>query len=153
MSQLYEPAHAAYCQVRQDHFQAVRRRAQWNAELLRVWEKIRIVDPGPAPEGPVTSGMPIHMRVAVDLAGLRPEDVRVEAVMGRIGPNGKIEEAEVVLLPVVEQRDSVFIFARDVQPQQTGRLGYTLRVAPNHHDDPLTRPCNALLKWAGNPES
>ncbi|MCS6954186.1 MAG: alpha-glucan family phosphorylase [Bryobacterales bacterium] len=150
MSQLYGPAHAAYSEIRRDNFALVRRRAQWNAKVLKAWDKIRIVDPGPAPEGAVTSGMPIRLRVAVDLAGLRPDDVRVEAVLGRIGPSGKLESAEVVLLPPVEQRDSVFIFARDVQPQQTGRLGYTVRVAPNHFDDPLTRPCNPLLKWASD---
>jgi glycogen phosphorylase len=32
---------------------------------------------------------------------------------------------------------------------QTGRLGYTLRIWPNHCDDPLARPCYAQLKWAG----
>jgi starch phosphorylase len=32
-------------------------------------------------------------------------------------------------------------------PQQTGRMGYALRISPNHYGDPLTRPCSAMLKW------
>jgi starch phosphorylase len=85
--------------------------------------------------------------VAIDLAGLTPGDVRVEAVIGRVGPSGRLEDTEVMALPAVEQRESVYVFASQILPQQTGRLGYTLRIAPNHYDDPLTRPCHPLLKW------
>jgi starch phosphorylase len=53
-----------------------------------------------------------------------------------------------MVLPAVEQRDSVYVFAKQILPQRTGRIGYTVRVAPNHFDDPLTRPCHSLLKWA-----
>jgi starch phosphorylase len=48
----------------------------------------------------------------------------------------------------VEQQGSVAIFARDIVPERTGRLGYALRVSPNHFDDPITRPCTGLLKWS-----
>jgi glycogen phosphorylase len=51
------------------------------------------------------------------------------------------------VLPVVEKNGSVAVFEKEVVPQQTGRLGYALRVSPNHYDDPLTRPCTSLLKW------
>ena len=50
-------------------------------------------------------------------------------------------------LPAVEQRGSAFVFQRDIVPHQTGRLGYALRISPNHDDNPLTRPCNSLIKW------
>ena len=50
-------------------------------------------------------------------------------------------------LPAVEQHGSVYVFAKEFVPLQTGRLGYSLRVSPNHYHDPLTRPCNSLLKW------
>ncbi len=32
---------------------------------------------------------------------------------------------------------------------QRAGSGIRVRVSPNHFDDPLNRPCNALLKWAG----
>ena len=90
------------------------------------------------------------MRANVDLAGLTPEDVRVEAIVGRVGAHGELEGTEVLTLsPVGDRQGSVFMFGRDFAPVSTGRLGYALRVSPNHSDDPLNRPCNALLKWAG----
>ena len=39
-------------------------------------------------------------------------------------------------------------FGKDIVPDRTGRVGYALRVSPNHFDDPLTRPCTSLLKWS-----
>jgi starch phosphorylase len=147
VTQLYDPAHTTYTDVSRNGFQKARERTQWNAEVTKVWDQVGFVDLGPFPEVAVVSGRPIPVRVTVDLAGLRPGDVRVEAVVGRVGPSGRLEETEVMLLPPVDQRDSVFTFAREILPQQTGRLGYTLRIAPNHSEDPLTRPCNPLLKW------
>ncbi|MGC9973721.1 MAG: hypothetical protein ABSE56_24385, partial [Bryobacteraceae bacterium] len=79
------------------------------------------------------------------------EDVRVEVVVGRIGVNGQLEDTEVMLLPAVEQRGQVVVFEKEIVPQQTGRMGYALRISPNHYGDPLTRPCSALLKWGTNP--
>jgi glycogen phosphorylase len=59
-----------------------------------------------------------------------------------------LKETEVLTLAPLEQHGSVFVFGRDFAPLMTGRLGYSVRVSPNHCDDPLNRPCNALLKWA-----
>ena len=103
--------------------------------------------PVPTPAGPVTSGVTVPVRAAVDLAGLDPEDVRVEVVIGRVGASGGLEDTEVMVLPAVEKNGSVAVFAKEIVPQQTGRLGYALRISPNHYDDPLTRPCTSLLKW------
>jgi starch phosphorylase len=99
----------------------------------------------------VLSGTPIPVEAVLDLAGLTPRDVRVEAVFGRIGANDQLEDTEVMTLPAVEQRGSSYVFAAQFLPQQTGRLGYSLRVCPNHYDDPLTRPCDALIKWSTGP--
>jgi len=147
-SQLYAPAHAAWVETRRGGFERIRKRIQWNAGIERVWDRVKIVETTHGPDGKVTSGQPFEVRVAVELAGLSPNDVRVEAVVGRVGPGGSLEQAEVLVLPALEQTDSTCVFAREILPQQTGRIGYAVRVAPNHFDDPLTRPCHSLLKWA-----
>ncbi len=42
------------------------------------------------------------------------------------------------------------VFANEFTVQQTGRVGYSVRISPNHFDQPRTRPCNALLKWVSD---
>jgi len=90
----------------------------------------------------------VVVRAAIDLGGLAPDDVRAELVVGRVNSNGHLEETEIIVLPFVEQQGTTSLFAKDIVPERTGRLGYALRVSPNHFDDPLTRPCNSLLKWS-----
>jgi starch phosphorylase len=79
---------------------------------------------------------------------LSPQDVRVEAVVGRVGAQGGLEDTQVLTLAPLEQHGTVFMFGRDFAPFTTGRLGFSLRVSPNHYDDPLNRPCNSPMKWA-----
>ena len=122
-------------------------RARWNAKVREVWDRVSFVPLAGDAIGPVSSGKSISVSAAVEMAGLAPEDVRVEAVMGRIGTTGCLEETEVLMLPPVEQRGSVTVFAKEVTPRHTGRLGYAVRVSPNHYEDPLTRPVTSLIKW------
>ncbi|HZT32994.1 MAG TPA: alpha-glucan family phosphorylase [Bryobacteraceae bacterium] len=146
--EMYQPAHAACLRMRADGYAATRELAAWNAKVRQAWDGVRFVEAGAVPSGPITSGRPIPIRAAVELAGLKPEDVRVEVVLGRVGVDGSLEETEVLVLPPAEQKGSVAVFAKEIRPERTGRLGYALRVSPNHCEDPLARPCTNLLKWS-----
>ncbi len=145
--ELYDPAHCAWADVQRDGFVKARQKAQWNSQIRKVWDQVQFAELGTPPSGPVLSGKPVPVRTTVNLAGLKAEDVRVEVVVGRVGVNGQLEETEVMVLPPIEQRGNQVVFAKDIVPQQTGRIGYALRITPNHYGDPLTRPCSALLTW------
>lgn len=147
LTQLYDPAHAAFARVASQDFDLARRKVDWNRAVERSWERVRFVETGPGPEASVLSGKPITLRAVVDLAGLKPDDVRVEAVVGRVGVDGDLEDTQVLILPPAGELDSAYVFSTDLVPHQTGRLGYALRISPNHCDDPLTQPSNALLRW------
>ena len=149
-SQLYEPAHLAHVSMVRGGFQAARERAQWDSRIRAVWDRVSFVDLSSAPAGPITSGRPVQVRTAVDLAGLTPEDVRVEIVVGRVGTTGSLEETEVMVMPATGQQGSVAVFSKEIIPERTGRLGYALRISPNHYEDPLNRPCTSLLKWGSS---
>jgi glycogen phosphorylase len=148
MTQLYDPAHLQHVRLLKSEYSLVHDKSHWNSRVREVWEQVRFVESGPGPAVTVTSGKPVPVRAVIDLAGLTPEDVRVEVVMGRVDSDGNLEETEVMVLPAVEQQGSVAVFGKDVVPERTGRLGYALRVSPDHFEDPLTRPCSSLLKWS-----
>jgi len=149
-TRLYEPAHQGYLRVRAEEFSYTREKSQWTNAVERVWHMVEIRDLAPpAARRSILSGYPIKLGAAVRLAGLGPEDVRVEAVVGRVGVNGTLEETTVLTLPPEAEQDGEHIFSREFVPHQTGRLGYALRVSPNHSDDPLARPCHSRVKWLG----
>jgi glycogen phosphorylase len=78
---------------------------------------------------------------------LTPDDVRVEAIVGRVDVEGHLEDPSVLQLSPSGQQGAAHVFERAMVPPQTGRLGYAMRISPNHSDDPLSQPCNGLLKW------
>jgi glycogen phosphorylase len=149
-SELYEPAHRAFDAMAADHFAAPREHVRWSGNVTQRWPEVTFVDAGIGPDSAVLSGSSLPLRARLDLAGLSPQDVRVEAVVGRVGARGELEETQVLTLDPLEQHGTLILFGRDFAPLATGRLGYSVRVTPNHCDDPLNRPCNAPLKWVGH---
>jgi starch phosphorylase len=147
-SQLYEPAHAEFERICRDRFAYSREHVRWHGAVTDKWPAVKFVDYGIGGDT-LAAGTSVPMRARVDLAGLTPEDVRVEVVVGRVAAHGELEDTQVLTLAPIGQQGPVFMFGRDFAPFTTGRLGYALRISPNHCDDPLNRPCNALLKWAG----
>jgi len=148
-TRFYEPAHAAYLAIQEGGFQPARDRVRWNHNVNQAWPFVRFGECGIGLDR-VFTGSSIPLRAEVDLAGLTPEDVRVEALVGRVGSGGELEDVQVLTLEPREQHGSTHMFGRDIMPYATGRLGFAVRVGPNHFTDPLERPCNALLKWASD---
>jgi len=152
MTELYRPAHQQHLRMLEEHYAMARERARWQLRVREVWDRVRFVDSasghGVSVPGALVNGKSVTVRTSIELAGLKPEDVRVEVVLGRVDSNGHLEDTEVMMLPPIEQQGPVVVFGKEVVPERTGRLGYALRVSPNHFDDPLTRPCTSLLKWS-----
>jgi glycogen phosphorylase len=150
MYELYEPAHKLWMGVSKDNFAGARQKSQWDARMNQSWHLVRFLDFGEGPGDQVMSGSAVPLRATVDLAGLSPSEVRVEAVIGQIGVNGQLQGTYALPLAPVEERGSAVVFANEFTVQETGRVGYSVRISPNHFDNPLTRPCNALLKWVSD---
>ena len=148
-SELYEPAHRAFAEASRDGFQQPRERVIWRRNVAEKWPRVRIVDCCVEESSPVLTGTAVPLRATVELAGLAPGDLRVEAVVGRVGAEGELVDTQVLALGPLQQQGSQYLFGTDFVPLATGRLGCSARISPNHFDDPLSRPCNAPMKWAG----
>lgn len=146
-TRLYTPAHNGYVRMHADSYSEAKKVAAWERQIVHSWDRIRFVSTGDGFDASATSGQPISLSATLDLAGLGPGDVRVEAVIGPINSDGIVERAEVAHLLPNGREGNAHRFALDYVPRQTGRLGYSVRVSPNHFEDPLTRPCNPLVKW------
>ncbi len=148
MQMLYQPAHDSGRTMSADSYRAAREKAAWARKVAATWDRVRFVESGREMDDSFVAGQPVDMRATLDLAGLEPQDVRVEAVVGRLSVVGLLEDTEVVQLRPEGASGTATVFSRQFVPQQTGRLGFNIRVSPNHFDDPLTRPCNGRIKWS-----
>jgi starch phosphorylase len=150
MSELYQPAHKLWQSISAKDFEDARHKTVWESRVSESWDRIRFVELGDGPRDAVMSGSSIPLRATLELAGLTASEVRVEAVIGQIGVNGQLQGTYTLPLVPVEERGTSVVFANEFTVQQTGRVGYSVRVSPNHFDNPVTRPCNALLKWVSD---
>jgi glycogen phosphorylase len=148
MHRLYEPAFHAAENFSTKSYAAAREMAKWHQGVRECWPRVRFANVGPKPESLLTSGQGISLKVAVDLDRLKAEDVRVQALIGIVAPDGDLVKTEVVDLKANGTEGASSIFECSYVPRSTGRLGYALRISPNHYTDPLTRPCNDLIHWA-----
>ncbi|HXJ41593.1 MAG TPA: alpha-glucan family phosphorylase [Bryobacteraceae bacterium] len=146
--QYYIPAHHNWDKMAATGFEEARQRARWNARVREVWQRVSFLEMDSPPVTPVMSGKPVTVRTVLFLAGLLPKDVRVECLIGRIGVSGGLEDGELIALPNTRIEGETATFERDITPKDTGRLGFAIRVSPNHFDDPMTRPVTSLIKWA-----
>jgi glycogen phosphorylase len=147
MADLYVPAHKEWTKASGDDFAAARQKTVWDARIQEAWGKVKFLEVSSGPDQTMLNGSLLSLRAVADLGGLKPSEVRVEAIIGRIGVTGQLEDSRTVALAAVEQKGEGYVFASEYQIRETGRLGFSMRITPNHFENPLTRPCNAPLKW------
>ncbi len=134
VNQLYTPAAQASAGLAAADYAPARELATWRRRVQSGWGAVRVVHVestgvGDAPEVGTTLGL----RATVDLAGLPPEHVVVQAVYGRVDESDDIHRpATRTLSPVEPGEDGLPRFEGEVPLERAGSFGYTVRVLPHH---------------------
>ncbi|MCF7550331.1 alpha-glucan family phosphorylase [Pseudonocardia sp. WMMC193] len=125
----YAPAARAARVVTESAFAGARAVAAYRARLNAAWTKVQVagVDASGLPDTPVV-GAPMTVRAVVDLNGLTPEDVTVEAIVGRVDDSDELKDT--VRVPMTHLGDERFEAV--VPLPHAGLAGYTVRVLPTH---------------------
>jgi starch phosphorylase len=130
----YAPAARAAARVVDAGFTPARELAAYRGRLDKAWPHVQVigVDASGLPDTPEV-GAPMTVRAAVDLGGLQPEDVAVEAVVGRVGDTDDLAGAVTVVMEHVGPADGRGErFESVVKLPHAGLTGYTVRVLPAH---------------------
>ncbi|MCZ2829547.1 alpha-glucan family phosphorylase [Modestobacter sp. VKM Ac-2986] len=130
---LYVPAAGAARAMAADGHAAARELSVWRARLLEHWSGVRVghVEATGVGETPEIGGG-IDLRAEVDLPGLAPADVLVEAVHGRVDDADRLHAVTTVPLRHEGSEGSRHWFTGTVPLTRTGPFGYTVRVLPRH---------------------
>lgn len=87
---------------------------------------------------------------AVNLGGLKPEEVDVEVYYGPVNSENNITESHVEKMDLAEDRShGRYLFRRQLECQRTGRYGFTARVIPRGPDWRCVMP--GFMRWADGP--
>jgi starch phosphorylase len=126
----YTPAATAVELADAEGFSAARELAAYRQRLSGSWPHIRVTSCELSLKGSDTPvlGERVSVRASVDLAGLAPEDVQVQAVIGRVSDSDEL--FDVVTAPM--HPDGNGGYTAEVALPHAGSLGVTARVLPNH---------------------
>ncbi|WP_037607694.1 alpha-glucan family phosphorylase [Streptacidiphilus rugosus] len=116
-------------------YAGARELAAWKVRIRAHWPQIRVehveaVGSADAPE----LGSTLTLRVQVQLDGLDPSDVDVQAVSGRVDDADVISDVATVSLKPADRADvdGRWRYEGPLELSRTGPFGYTVRILPSH---------------------
>ena len=136
--QYYAPAaqslHRTIAPVDGEQFGSARRLAAYRIKVFDAWPKIEIseVDSTGLPDTPLL-GSEMTLTATVALAGLSPDEVAVQAVLGRVDVDDTVLDPVCVAMEHTGTSDtSGEVFATTTPLPVAGSVGYTVRVLPHN---------------------
>ncbi|TFV63246.1 glycosyltransferase family 1 protein [Geodermatophilus sp. DF01-2] len=139
VQQLYVPAAGSSRAMAEGGYGAARTEAGWRARLLDRWSTVRVAHVEATGAGDTPEiGSTLALRAEVELPGLSPSDVQVQAAYGRVDDADGLHE--VTTLPMAHEHTdgSRHWFTATLPLERTGAFGYTVRVLP--HSEHLADP-------------
>lgn len=126
----YAPAATHGRHYAEGDFAVARQVADWKARVRAAWPGVRLhrLD---VPERRLTFGAALHLEIAVQLNGLAPADVTVEALFGRPGHRG----GRVHHYPLHNAGQTTHgeaLYTLELAPALCGKLEYRIRIFPTH---------------------
>ncbi len=115
-------------------FDPARELATYRRRAFDAWPQIHItdVDSTGLPDTPVL-GSKLTLTATVQLAGLRPDEVEVQAVIGRVdGADALVDPVTVEMTHAGTAGGGGEIFSSTTPLPVAGAVGYTVRVLPHH---------------------
>jgi starch phosphorylase len=144
----YGPAHLLGRSLSEHHGGAATDLAHWLDHVVAQWPHVRVLEVHADGPSQVDAGVVVPIQTHVALAGLSPDDVRVEVFVGHVDFEGTLigGVAEVAEHASAESDGAHWFTGRAVLAQ-SGRLGIAVRVIPRH--SLLAGPFDAgLIRWS-----
>ena len=128
----YVPASDAYRALESENLSRAREAREWRDRVQKSWASIEIRNVSDTAGRKPARGGTICLSAAVALGQLSPEDVAVEAIVGKIGANRDLTNTEAVRLAAGSKEGDSTIFEGSITCDRAGYRGYTIRVVPKH---------------------
>jgi starch phosphorylase len=112
-------------------FSPAREEASWRAHLLQNWDGVRVAHVEATGAGDTPEiGSTLALRAEVELPGLSPADVQVQAAYGRVDDSDSLHDVTTVPMDLEHAEGPLHRFTATIPLERTGAFGYTVRVLP-----------------------
>lgn len=128
----YMPASASYDKMAGAGLEPAKEALAWRDRVAAAWSGVRVIEATDDAGRASSLGRTFKLTARIALGTLKPEDVRVEALVGKAGSNRELLGTRVETLPPTRADGDVSIFEGEVVCDVAGHQGYTVRVVPAH---------------------
>jgi starch phosphorylase len=143
----YLPAARRYTELTADDAAQARQLSAQLQRYLDRWQQIRVSGPVSSASGPFRVNQSFEVSVEVITGELRPEELDVELYYGKMVHLDQIDDPQVVIMHVKEQRPpNGYLYSCRLPCRDSGSYGFTVRVTPRA--DPWVKFRPRLLTWA-----
>lgn len=142
----YMPAADVFCRLQADGLAPAREALSWRDKVRGAWQDVKIQSVTDTAGNKNPMGREFKVKATVRLGQITPDDVAVQAVSGKIGPNRDLVGTIVNRLELVNQDGENCTFEGTVCCDSPGYCGYTVRVVPTHPDVDVADELN-LVCW------
>lgn len=132
VGKFYRPASQQWQRYAGENFAGAREVAVWKSKVRSAWPGVSLNRAMDAKRR-ISFGDSVRLEVAVRLAGLAPEDIRVEMLFGRPGDSGRPEKSDTHQLRFERRLDNGdALFSINLTPDLCGKIEYRIRAYPHH---------------------
>ncbi|CEK19486.1 alpha-glucan family phosphorylase [Chthonomonas calidirosea] len=135
----YFPATLRCLKLRANNLERARTLVDWKQRVRSLWPQVRIQEVITSPEEGATLQVGDKLKITVKafLAGLTPEDVRVQAYSGSLDADRRLKAESIVDIPFTGQEGELFCFQVEMPCSASGLRGFSVRILPAHPDAQL----------------
>lgn len=122
----------------------------WYRKIDRKWNQIKVLELSNNVSNSLAVGDEVEVQAVVMLGELKPVDVNVQLLIGRLDASGELVEAKKYSMNPIEDFDSgTHRYSVSVSFKGSGNHGFTVRVLPDYRL--LLNPFEpGLVTWANN---
>lgn len=142
----YMPSACAYMGM--SNVETAKKTLNWRERVQQGWKAVRVVSVSDDANVKIQLGGKVTVTAEIELGSLSPEDVRVQVVAGKVGPNRDLIETVSIDMTAKGKGDSR-TYVASLDADLRGHRGYTVRIVP-HHDAIEVASELALVAWANN---
>jgi starch phosphorylase len=131
----YLPNVSKWHLLTKDNWKEAKELSAWKQRVSELWHNVKILDLQVPIDGSPKVGDRLPIKTLIDLGGLNPEEVRVEAYIGRLDSKGEIVEGNPIpLLYKNGKQNGNFVFEGTLLCLSSGQIGFTIRCHPFHKE-------------------
>ncbi len=126
----YIPCSTRYNHFNKNNFDDLKNYLTWKDKIKKIWHMVSIKNIDSKNNHIAKVGDRIPVKVTIDLAGLSPDEVRVEIFIGRIDERYELVEGHPLPLLPSETTSQGTIYSGTILCLSSGQIGYSVRCYP-----------------------